>query len=170
MRSTVSQSSRRGSWKISARSADPMHRFAVDGATAAVGGLQSDKNARQHGLARAAGAVMTRHSPDRTSRDSGEASKDFSTLAARCWSRGSATISGTRRATASLLLSGYNFWSKSYDAVGCAQRICVPAIPTNVGIISQDNDWHRCDSAWPADATHRTTQPLWRRGVSVHAA
>ncbi|EHH06280.1 hypothetical protein [Mesorhizobium amorphae] len=37
-------------------------------------------------------------------------------------------------------LVGYNFWSKSYDAVGCAQRICVPAIPTNVGIISQDND------------------------------
>ncbi|MCV3211464.1 omptin family outer membrane protease [Mesorhizobium sp. YC-39] len=42
---------------------------------------------------------------------------------------------------------GYNFWNERYNAAGCAQQatnpwICAPAIPTNVGIISQDNDWH----------------------------
>ncbi|MDK1494263.1 hypothetical protein QN219_30330 [Sinorhizobium sp. 7-81] len=42
---------------------------------------------------------------------------------------------------------GYNFWNESYHAFDCAQQaanpeICVPAITTNMGIISQDNDWH----------------------------
>ncbi|MDX8527985.1 omptin family outer membrane protease [Mesorhizobium sp. MSK_1335] len=42
---------------------------------------------------------------------------------------------------------GYNFWNESYHAVRCAQqaanpRICVPAITTNMGGVSQDNDWH----------------------------
>ncbi|RUU14354.1 hypothetical protein EOD23_01270 [Mesorhizobium sp. USDA-HM6] len=44
-------------------------------------------------------------------------------------------------------LVGYNFWSESYHAVHCAQQaanpaICVPAITTSTGVISQDNDWH----------------------------
>ncbi|RWQ69204.1 MAG: omptin family outer membrane protease [Mesorhizobium sp.] len=43
-------------------------------------------------------------------------------------------------------LVGHNFWNERYDAVGCAQQaansqICAD-MPTNVGIISQDNDWH----------------------------
>ncbi|GLS37822.1 hypothetical protein GCM10010869_34160 [Mesorhizobium tianshanense] len=42
---------------------------------------------------------------------------------------------------------GYNFWNERYHAFGCVQQatdpgICVPAIPANVGVISQDNDWH----------------------------
>ncbi|WP_146767988.1 hypothetical protein [Mesorhizobium atlanticum] len=44
-------------------------------------------------------------------------------------------------------LVGYNFWNESYHTFHCAQqaanpRICVPAITTNVGVISQENDWH----------------------------
>lgn len=42
---------------------------------------------------------------------------------------------------------GYNFWNESYDAFGCAQQaanpaICVPDIPSDVAVISQDNNWH----------------------------
>jgi outer membrane protease len=42
---------------------------------------------------------------------------------------------------------GYSFWSEGYDAFGCAQQaanpgICVPDIPSDIGVISQDNDWH----------------------------
>ncbi|MDX8535266.1 omptin family outer membrane protease [Mesorhizobium sp. VK25A] len=42
---------------------------------------------------------------------------------------------------------GYNFWNESYHAIHCAQQaanpgICVPAITNNMGVISQDNDWH----------------------------
>ncbi|WP_404926260.1 omptin family outer membrane protease [Mesorhizobium sp. ORM16] len=43
-------------------------------------------------------------------------------------------------------LVGYNFWNERYNAFGCAQQansqMCVPALPTNVGVISQDNNWH----------------------------
>ncbi|WP_192245630.1 omptin family outer membrane protease [Mesorhizobium silamurunense] len=42
---------------------------------------------------------------------------------------------------------GYNFWNERYHAFGCVQqatntRFCSRAIPNNVGLISQDNDWH----------------------------
>ncbi|RWE34639.1 MAG: omptin family outer membrane protease [Mesorhizobium sp.] len=42
---------------------------------------------------------------------------------------------------------GYNFWNEGYHAIHCAQQaanpgICVPAITNNMGVISQDNDWH----------------------------